>query len=246
MGWRYLMIMLVPRRQCLMPLTQRRLGVVTIAMFVCRTFLFKLFESPKFYLAQGQDQRALDIVFAIAKYNGAPAPDLSREKLQHIENATRTSLSLEEPPRPGTTRPSTWMMVKSSLRQINGAHLRELFKNRKMAFSTTSIVLIWGMIGMGYNLFNVFLPIYLETHATGAVGTKNSLNTTYSHYAITYVCGIPGALLGGWLVQQRRIGRKGTLALSTIVTGIFLFCYSQATTQSASLGFTCAIAVTQK
>jgi hypothetical protein len=216
-------------------------------MAVCRLFIFKLFESPKFYLAHGQDQQALDVVFALAEYNGVPAPDISLEKLQRIEDATRARLNLQEKtPGSGATRPSTKQMIKNNLHELKGTHLRGLFGNRKMAFSTTVIILIWGMIGISYNLFNVFLPIYLETHATVKAGTNNSLNTTYSHYVITSVCGIPGSLFGGWIVEQRWIGRKGTLALSTILTGVFLFCYTTATTPKSNLGFACGISLTQK
>lgn len=214
-------------------------------MFICRVFLFPLFESPKFYLAHGQDQKALDVVFALAKYNGVPPPDISLEKLQRIEEETRARLNL--PKSSGITDiRGVKTMIANSMHELKGSHLRGLFSNRKMAFSTTVIILIWGMIGIGYNLFNVFLPVYLETHATGSRGTNNSLNTTYSHYAIISVCGIPGSILGGWIVEQKRIGRKGTLALSTILTGIFLFCYTQVTTASGNLGFSCAISVTQK
>lgn len=225
--------------------SNRRLGGATILMFVCRFFIFKLFESPKYYLAHGKDQKALDVINALAKYNGVEQPDLTIEKLQQIEAATRAKLGLQDVSLTDNTRPSTKQMISQNINELKGTHIRGLFANRKMAFSTTIIILIWGMIGMGYNLFNVFLPIYLETRGS-ATGGNNSLNTTYSHYVIVSVCGIPGSLFGGWIVQQKWIGRKGTLGLSTLVTGIFLFCYTQVTTQSGNLGFTCAISLTQK
>lgn len=214
-------------------------------MFILRTFVFKLYESPKFYLAHGQDEKALDVVFAIAKFNRVPAPDISLEKLQQIESETRERLSLQGTPLAVAERNvSRKTLIMENLRHFKGNHIKGLFNSPKMAYSTSAITLIWGMIGIGYNLFNVFLPVYLETHGTS--GGNNSLSTTYSHYAIASVCGIPGSVLGGWLVERKHIGRKGTLAGSTLLTSIFLFCYTQVNTAGGVLGFSCAIAATQK
>jgi MFS family permease len=54
------------------------------------------------------------------------------------------------------------------------------------------------------------------------------------------VLGIPGCLLGGVLVETPRIGRKGTLAASTVLTGVFLFCSTTALNSAALLGWNCA------
>lgn len=52
--------------------------------------------------------------------------------------------------------------------------------------------------------------------------------------------GVPGALLGGAMVELPRFGRKGTLAISTILTGVFLYGSTTATTSNALLGWQCA------
>ncbi len=52
--------------------------------------------------------------------------------------------------------------------------------------------------------------------------------------------GIPGVILGGYLVELPRFGRKGALACSTILTGVFLYASTTATTSDALLGWDCA------
>ena len=52
--------------------------------------------------------------------------------------------------------------------------------------------------------------------------------------------GIPGALVGGALVEVPRFGRKGALGLSTALTGVFLYCSTTAATSNALLGWNCA------
>ena len=71
---------------------------------------------------------------------------------------------------------------------------------------------------MGYTLFNAFLPQYL--------GANSSTYVTYRNYAITAVCGIPGPLVSWALVDIPYFGRKGTLAASTLITGVLLFCFT--------------------
>lgn len=71
---------------------------------------------------------------------------------------------------------------------------------------------------MGYTLFNAFLPQYLSANSSDYI--------TYRNYAITAVCGIPGPLLSWVLVDVPYIGRKGTMALSTMITGVLLFCFT--------------------
>jgi MFS family permease len=57
---------------------------------------------------------------------------------------------------------------------------------------------------------------------------------------IIAVLGVPGALLGGALVEVKNFGRKGTLAISTVLTGVFLYASTTALTSNALLGWNCA------
>jgi hypothetical protein len=57
---------------------------------------------------------------------------------------------------------------------------------------------------------------------------------------ILSVIGVPGALLAGWMVDLPYLGRRGTLALSTALTGVFLLASTTARTSDALLGWNCA------
>lgn len=96
---------------------------------------------------------------------------------------------------------------------------------------------------MAYPLYTGFIPFYLEQKgvSTGSGG----LNETYRNYAIQAVCGIPASILGGFSVELKRVGRKGTGTLACICTGVFLFLYTRANSAAAVLGFSCAIAFFQ-
>jgi MFS family permease len=99
-------------------------------------------------------------------------------------------------------------------------------------------MLIWAFIGLGYPLYNAFLP-YLQA-IRGAEFGDGSTYLTYRNSLIVAVLGIPGALIGGALVEIRGFGRKGTLAASTVLTGVFLYASTTATTSNALLGWNCA------
>jgi MFS family permease len=86
-------------------------------------------------------------------------------------------------------------------------------------------------------LYNAFLPYIQATR--GAEFGDGSTYITYRNSLIIAVLGVPGALIGGALVEIPRFGRKGALALSTILTGVFLYASTTATTSNALLGWDC-------
>jgi MFS family permease len=128
--------------------------------------------------------------------------------------------------------------LKRKLEKVNLTHVRALFATKKLAFSTATIMLVWAFIGLGYPLYNAFLPYIQATR--GADFGDGSTYLTYRNSLIIAVLGIPGAFLGGALVELPRFGRKGTLALSSILTGVFLYASTTAVTSNALLGWNCA------
>jgi hypothetical protein len=58
------------------------------------------------------------------------------------------------------------------------------------------------------------------------------------------VLGVPGAALGGFLVEIKGFGRRGTLGLATACTGAFLYASTTARTSDALLGWNCAYSFT--
>jgi hypothetical protein len=87
-------------------------------------------------------------------------------------------------------------------------------------------------------LYNAFLPYIQATRGTDF--GDGSTYLTYRSSLIVAVLGVPRALLGGFLMELPRFGRKGTLALSTAVTGVFLYGSTTALTSNALLGWNSA------
>jgi MFS family permease len=85
---------------------------------------------------------------------------------------------------------------------------------------------------------NAFLPFIQATR--GADFGDSSTNIIYRNSLIIAVLGVPGAAIGGFLVEVRWLGRKGTLAASTVATGAFLYATTTALTSNALLGWNCA------
>ena len=142
--------------------------------------------------------------------------------------------------------------LKRKLEKVNLTHVRALFQGKKLAFSTSMIMIVWGLIGkipcsnhmiaanvsgLGFPLYNAFLPYIQATR--GAKFGDGSTYLTYRNSLIIAVLGVPGALLGGVLVEIPRFGRKGALAVSTVLTGVFLYATTTAKTSDALLGWNC-------
>lgn len=89
---------------------------------------------------------------------------------------------------------------------------------------------------MGYPLFNAFLPQYLENAGKDVAPTPN--NIVYRNYAITSIVGVPGSFIAYYTVDIKYIGRRGTIASSTLITGILLFCFTISSDSNYQLTFT--------
>ena len=61
-------------------------------------------------------------------------------------------------------------------------------------------------------------------------------------YCVVSSVGIVGPIAGGFLVETR-FGRRWMMAISSVLTGVFLFAFTSVGTQAADLGFQCATAI---
>jgi MFS family permease len=222
MGWRYFLI-------CM--------GGVALLMFLIRFLAFTIFESPKFLMGKGRDVEAVRIVHEVARRNGKTSP-LTIEDLQACENLASSPSGLDRGIVSARLNTSNSAIIKRNLQKIDASHIKSLFATRKLAFSTGIITSIWALIGLGYPLFNAFLP-YIQ-QSRGAEFGDGSTYLTYRNSLIIAVLGVPGCILGGILVETPRIGRKGTLSASTILTGVFLFGSTTALNSNSLLGWNCA------
>lgn len=219
MGWRYTLI---------------TLGGLTLLMFVARFACFTIYESPKYLIAKNRDEDAVRVVQKIAKYN-------KKECTLSIADMVAVDAKHPDLEKSGQQLKGT-ALLRETVSKFDISHVRALFSSPKMALSTSLVITLWALIGLAYPLYNAFLPIYLNQRSVSSGG---GLNQTYRNYTIISACGIPGSILGGLLVELRWLGRKGTMSLATLLTGIFLFLFTTASNNAAVLGWNCATALTQ-
>ena len=209
-GWRYFMI---------------AMGGLTLLMFLIRFVLFNIHESPKYLMSKGRDEEAVRVIHEVARKNGKDI-NLTLEELKAVE------------PEGYVVDTGAATAIKRHLEELDASKVKVLFATKKLALSTTIIMVVWGFIGLGYPLYNAFLPYIQEQR--GADFGDGSVYLTYRNSLIIAVLGVPGALLGGLLVELPYVGRKGALAVSTILTGVFLYLSTLAKTSNALLGWNCA------
>ncbi|KAJ3769769.1 MFS general substrate transporter [Lentinula raphanica] len=223
MGWRYTLYVL---------------GGVTLIMWICRYVIFDLQESPKYLLGKGQDLEAIKVLQHIAHVNG-------RTISLTVEDLQKASGNQDAVSSPMTTA----QLIKQSFSSFSLSHVEPLFSTKRLAINTTITILLWGLIGLAYPLFNGFITLYLTTQ----VPSDSSISTTYRNYSIISVMGIPGSIIACLVVDWSRKnrsafamgGRKVTMAVSTALTGVFLFLFTTSKTNAAVLGYSCASGLTQ-
>ncbi|THH29107.1 hypothetical protein EUX98_g5071 [Antrodiella citrinella] len=93
--------------------------------------------------------------------------------------------------------------------------------------TTLLVWAVWCSMSLAYTMFNVYLPKLLE----GRLGRDNApktLNDSLWDVVIYSFGGCPGAILGAYMVDTP-LGRRGSLASSTLVTALFclLFVFAQ-------------------
>ncbi|KAH9841718.1 MFS general substrate transporter [Rhodofomes roseus] len=219
MGWRYFLYSMG--------------GLMLLCWFL--RFMFHLHESPKYLMGRGRDAEAVKIMQAIAEYNGRTC----HLTLEMLENAGTVD------DRSGVKRTldtSAKAAVVRKLKMLSGEHLRSLFATKKLAWSTSLLIAIWALIGLAFPLYNGFIVYFLQTRGTDF--GDGSLYITYRNQVILSAVGLPGALLAGWMVELPYLGRRGTMGISTVITGVFLFAATTARTSNALLAWNSAYTFT--
>ncbi|KFY08823.1 hypothetical protein V492_05869 [Pseudogymnoascus sp. VKM F-4246] len=212
MGWRYLNF---------------TMGAFTFFMFICRFFFFHLFESPKFLLSRGRQREAVAVVRGIA-FKNKTKTWISEEVLDAIGG------SMEEVPDQVL---STKQIIMRQVEKFSTKRIAPLFAYKRLAINTGLLWFCWTAIGMGYPLFNSFLTQYLTSVDPNAPPTPTDI--VYRNYAIISICGVPGSIIACYTVNIKYVGRKGTMAIATVITGVFLFLFTISTDPNFQLIFTC-------
>lgn len=133
MGWRYLLF---------------ALGGMTLFLWALRFFVFPLEESPRFLIGRGRDADAVAVIQRIAKFNGKECR-LSVDQL----SAAGAAASEQEGE---ADRERRRKRVLSDSSVFTFQHVKALFATRKLAWSTSLLIALWGMaLGVDFS-FEVY------------------------------------------------------------------------------------------
>jgi hypothetical protein len=133
------------------------MGGLLLFLGLIRVFLFDLYEPPKYLVGRGQDEEAVLVIHKIAKYNGVTC-SLTLEQLQKVGTIPGYSAGDKAAM---LLRGSTWKAVKSKISDVRGS----FFATRKLALSTTLLLILWAFIGLAFPLYVVYRLKSLWTSA---------------------------------------------------------------------------------
>jgi hypothetical protein len=120
------------------------MGGLMLVLFVIRFFVFHLYESPKFLMGRGLDAEAVEVVHKVAAYNGT-ASSLTLDMLREAERNRPASLNYNsEKPQISAMDTSRLGALQRTLRDFGWNHITPLFKTRKLAWSTSLLITLWG------------------------------------------------------------------------------------------------------
>lgn len=104
-----------------------------------RFFVFKLYESPKYLMGRGREMQAVEVVHKVAAYNGKTS-HLSVEDLERVGRYVEYSDVEPE----GQQDTSAIGAIRRKLRQFSGGHVKALFATKKLAWSSSILIVLWG------------------------------------------------------------------------------------------------------
>ncbi|KAM0747906.1 MFS general substrate transporter [Meredithblackwellia eburnea MCA 4105] len=234
-GWRYML---------------GALAIVSIFMSLLRSLFFRLQESPKYLVAAGRPSEAVVALDRISRINGEDRPGWELDDVRDFSSTgqdpsrgRRLSDNGEEgygtpsPPTNGGTS-SRWVdRASEEFRE----RIQELFVPQ-WALTTKLVWTIWTVVSAGYTasphssklIFNVFLPKYLEQKVSGG-GEPDGRAQSLRDYVIYTTCSLPGPFLGAYLIETK-LGRRSTMAISTLLTSLATFVFVFVDSQSGVVG----------
>lgn len=118
------------------------MGGLMLLLFVIRFFVFHMYESPKYLMGRGRDAEAVEVVHRVAEYNGRTST-LTLEMLQEAQRryGKGDGAAVGEP----AFDVSAKAAVFRKLQTFAGSHVKGLFATRRLAYSTTLLIIVWGM-----------------------------------------------------------------------------------------------------
>ncbi|KAI4148628.1 MAG: hypothetical protein LQ341_001517 [Variospora aurantia] len=217
MGWRYLMF---------------TLGAICLFIFFLRFVVFRFQESPKFLLYRGKDEKAVQVLHHVAKFNGRQC-GLTMEVFAALtdEDSSLASAASGEPVLGGGAKQLESSFAEKVKKEL--ARYKLLFANPLIARLTILVWVTYMFDYWGFSIAGSLLPqILLQKNREIEVSTER----TYRNYVIIYVCGIPGVMLGALMYGVPLVGRQWGMVVSSALMAISLFLFSAINTEASNVG----------
>jgi MFS family permease len=217
-GWRYLLY---------------SLGAITLFVFFLRFVVFRFKESPKFLLYRGKDEKAVQVLQYIARYNKTTTSvtletfaALSDDDFSTPTSSSSSSTS-SKPMMGGGGKPATLSFGEKVKKEFGRYKL--LFKNPTVTRLTILIWVIYVFDYWGFSIAGGLLPYILQKKSENA---GLSTESTYRGYIFIYLFGLPGVVLGTSLYKGRQLAMIGSSAMM----GASLFIFTAVNTQAKYIG----------
>ncbi len=107
-----------------------------LVLWFIRFFVFNLYESPKYLMGRGRDAEAVEVIHKVAAYNGKTS-SFSMENLSKYDRASTSDGQ-------GGVDTSAKAAILRNTEKFKSSHIKALFKTKKLAWSTSLVILIWG------------------------------------------------------------------------------------------------------
>ncbi|KAL7422519.1 hypothetical protein Q5752_003167 [Cryptotrichosporon argae] len=225
-GWRYTMTVL---------------GSITLFIFILRFLVFKFQESPRFLLAKGHDAHALDVLYAVAKFNGAPLPNLSLDDFQALDHeeaqkgvpdSDAESFMSNAPMLPDADD----RIKKVALGGVHKfvGHLHGLVNTRSAMWLFISMATAYMSLFWSFSIAGQYLPLILRARG---IDTDMSVEDAYRSYVWIYLPGITATGLAAYLMRASRVGRKWSMVIAAGLQGASLILYQVVNSRAANIGF---------
>ncbi|KAJ3299155.1 hypothetical protein HDU76_006395 [Blyttiomyces sp. JEL0837] len=232
-------------------------------MLVARVVTFKMLESPKFLVTVGKIDEAKKVIGKLARVNGISEEQALAVEigfLGDLEDGRRVggrcSSSVVDS---GRNQSAVVVVGRADVVTLRGRvnkvvqdgmeGLRDFRKRMKellgrdMIRTSVLIWTIWSLISVGYTMFNGFLPKFLSEQPDRNQAPP-TVDETYRNFFIVSLMGIPGSVIGMYLIDTR-LGRRGTMSLSAFGTAAALYLFTLSSTSRGQLIASCVAAVLQ-
>ena len=120
------------------------MGALMLVLFFLRFVAFHLYESPKYLMGRGRDAEAVEVVHKVAAYNSKA----STLTLQMLQDAERIVVD-EKKGDKAVMDTSAKAAIARKLQGFSGDHVRSLFATKKLAYSTSLLIVLWGTLHHG-------------------------------------------------------------------------------------------------